>query len=369
MFREVLLEGECNIFFTERKQRKSFIKSKKKEVVSVKEASYYEKGADKAVRCRLCPNNCVIHEGEIGICRVRENINGKLFSKVYGKISALNLDRIEKKPFYHFFPGKKIATIGSYGCNLSCTYCQNYQISQQNGDKSLYSEVSPEELVNKISQVEDNLGIAFSYNEPAIFFEFMRDIAIKAKKRGMKTAMVTNGYINMEPLVESFSFIDAYSIDLKSFNEKFYKGICRGKLEPVKSVIEAVAKAGKHLEIENLVIPEEERDYHEFEEMTKWISSKCGEDVPLHINNYHPDYKMSTPPEDFEILEKLREIAIKYLNYVYIGNIEAGKYENTICPECGKEAILRRGYFDSQVVGCNEEGRCINCKRKIFINS
>lgn len=332
----------------------------------MREASFYEKLSDKKVRCMLCPNNCVIGNGCIGKCRVRKNIDGTLYSVVYGKISALNLDPVEKKPFYHYMPGKNVATIGSYGCNLSCTYCQNYQISQTAGDESEYENVMPETIVKKIIGIKNNIGIAFSYNEPTVFYEYMKDIAVIVKKTGMKTLMVTNGYINPEPLQESFEFIDAYSIDLKSFNDGFYRSICGGTVEPVKETIKACVKYGKHVEIENLVINENSTDMTEFEELVKWIAFECSPDVPLHINMYHPAYKMSSQPVTIEKLEKMRETALKYLNFVYIGNIAGNRFGETICPQCGRSVVIREGYNRIIHSGCNEKGECIFCGRKIL---
>lgn len=334
----------------------------------MKEADYYEKSINNTVICKLCPNRCVIKEGYTGICRVRKNFGGKLYTTVYGKVSALNLDPIEKKPFYHFFPGGEILTLGSYGCNLSCTYCQNYHISQQSGENADYLEMSIDDIAEKCKLIKGNIGIAFSYNEPTVFFEYMRDIAKKVKAAGMKAVMITNGYIEEKPFKDSFEFIDAYSIDLKGFKEDFYKEICGGKLEPVKKTIVAAVKEGKHIEIENLVIPEKERNYVEFEEMCKWLVLNCGKDIPLHINRYYPAYKMSEPPVEIEILEKLREIAKSYLNYVYIGNISSTIYSKTVCPVCGMESILRPGY-DAIINGCNSEGKCMACNKKIFINN
>ena len=333
----------------------------------MKEASFYEKMNDKKVKCVLCPNNCILNNVQTGKCRVRKNIEGILYSRVYGKISALNIDPIEKKPFYHYMPGKKVATIGSYGCNLSCTYCQNYQISQTAGDDAEYENMLPEIIAEKIRGIENNIGVAFSYNEPTVFYEYMRDIAVLVKKMGMKTLMITNGYINREPLLESFNFIDAYSIDLKGFNEKFYSNICGGILEPVKETIKACVKNGKHVEIENLIINENSGDMAEFEEMAKWIAMECSADVPLHLNMYHPAYKMSAMPVTIGKLEQMREIAMKYLNFVYIGNTVEKKYSETICPQCGKISVTRDGYNRIINAGCNEKGECVSCGRKIFV--
>lgn len=333
----------------------------------MKIADYFETLDSKRVSCILCPHNCIIENGKSGFCRVRKNINGVLYSLNYGKISAVNVDSIEKKPLFHFYPGKKILSIGSIGCNLHCSFCQNYEISQFNEQQySFCKELSLEKIVEYAQKTDGNIGLAYTYNEPTVFFEYMAECAREIKKKNMLNVSVTNGYIQEKPLKESFEYIDAYSVDLKSFSNKFYKNITGGTLEPVKNNLKLIRESGKHLEIENLIIPELNEETKEFEEMVKWISGELGENTILHINRYYPAYLLKTAPSPESKFIELYKIAKKYLKYVYVGNVETDYGQDTFCGKCGNLIIKREGY-NIKIEKGNENGKCSKCGEKIFI--
>lgn len=333
----------------------------------MKIADYFESLDSSRVKCILCPHSCIIENGKSGFCRVRKNIDGVLYSLNYGEISAVNVDPIEKKPLFHFYPGEKILSIGSIGCNLHCSFCQNYEISQFNEQQYLFCrELSLKKIVEYAEKTDGNIGLAYTYNEPTVFFEYMAECAKKIKNKNMVNVSVTNGYIQEKPLKESFEYIDAYSVDLKSFNNNFYKNITGGTVEPVKKNLKLIREAGKHLEIENLIIPELNDEIKEFEEMVKWISGELGENTILHINRYYPAYLLKTAPAPKSKFVELYKIAKKYLSYVYIGNIETDYGQDTFCGKCGNLIIKREGY-NIKIEKGNENGKCSKCGEKIFL--
>ena len=324
------------------------------------EAKYYQSLNDDVVQCTLCPHNCIIRDGKSGICRVRTNKEGKLITEVYGYVSAINSDPIEKKPLYHYYPGSTVLSLGSYGCNLRCAFCQNCNISQTAAAPELARNYyTPEQIIQQALIQPDNIGIAFTYNEPIVWFEYMYDIAMLAKQAGLKTVMVTNGYINKEPLNSLLEVIDAFSVDLKAFTEDFYTKVTSSKLEPVKETLKQIRQANKHLEIVNLVIPELNDDESSFTAMTKWIAAELGKDTVLHISRYFPGYKIDTEATSAETMHSLERIAVKELNYVYIGNMRADS-NNTYCKECHALLISRQSYSIS-TDGMDEDGKCKIC--------
>jgi len=290
-----------------------------------------------------------------------------LISENYGKISSIGFDPIEKKPLYHFYPGKEILSIGSLGCNLQCQFCQNYSISQTNIDEferncSLYS---PEQIKNLALSRNTNIGVAYTYNEPTVFFEFMLDTAKIIKSAGLKNVMVTNGFINPEPLNELHNYIDAYNVDLKAFNNDFFKKYTKSELEPVKETLKSIIKAGKHLEITNLIIPTLNDSQTEFENMCRWIADTLGKGVIFHISRYYPTYRMTIDQTSIEQLILLYEIAKKHLDFVYLGNVLLDEGNNTYCNSCKELLISRKGYF-TKINGVDAQGNCSNCKSPIF---
>jgi pyruvate formate lyase activating enzyme len=283
----------------------------------VKEALYYEKLDQKRVHCHLCPNECFIADGRRGSCGVRINKDGVLYSEVYGKTTSLSLDPIEKKPLYHYHPGEYILSLGTKGCNFHCDFCQNWHISQ---DLDVPTEdVTSEYVVAKAKEVK-SFGIAYTYNEPFIWYEFVLDTAKLAKKHGLENVLVTNGYVNMEPLEGMLPYIGAMNIDLKSFDEKFYSKICRGALRPILDVIKRSARSC-HIELTTLIIPTLNDSDEEIKAEVDWIYENVGSDVPLHFSRYFPCYKMSLPATPVATLERAAAIARKKLRYVYLGNV------------------------------------------------
>ncbi|MDO9257658.1 MAG: AmmeMemoRadiSam system radical SAM enzyme [Bacteroidales bacterium] len=324
------------------------------------EAQWYLPLNDKTVQCTLCPHNCTLKEGKAGICRVRINQRGKLITEVNGFVSSINFDPIEKKPLFHFYPGSTILSIGTYGCNLRCFFCQNCSISQTDARPELpHSFYTPEQIIQIALKRPENIGIAFTYNEPVVWFEYMYDIARLAKKAGLKTVMVTNGYINKEPLNALLEYMDAFSVDLKAFNEEFYTKVTSSKLEPVKETLKQISLAGKHLEVVNLVIPELNDDEENFASMVKWIAVELGRDTVFHISRYYPNYKLTTDPTPVSLIRRLKSLAEKELNSVYSGNINA-ESNDTHCMNCNNILISRHSYVVS-LIGIDTEGKCNKC--------
>jgi pyruvate formate lyase activating enzyme len=281
-------------------------------------ALYYDKRSDKTVVCGLCPHRCVIKDGGTGICRARKNLDGELYACGYGEITSIALDPIEKKPLNMFFPGSYILSVGGRGCNFTCKFCQNYLISQKSPQ---YKYISPQELVNLAIKTmsRGNIGIAYTYNEPLTSFEYLLDCSQLARKNGLKNVIVTNGFINEEPMRELLPFIDAMNIDLKAFNDNFYRNICGGSLEPVKNTISLCAKAC-HVEVTTLVIPGYNDSEAEIAAISSFIASISPE-IPLHLTRHHPDYQMPSPaPIARQKLFELAQLAQKNLKYVFCGN-------------------------------------------------
>jgi pyruvate formate lyase activating enzyme len=334
----------------------------------VKEASYYTTQNGK-VECSLCPHDCLIAEGRRGICRVRKNVGGKLIAETWEQVCSLHFDPIEKKPLYHFYPGHTIFSVGSVGCNLHCKFCQNCEISQVSVVEFPYLKtISAEEILKIAKERKDNLGIAYTYNEPTVWFEFMEAIARQAKSHNLKNVMVTNGFINPEPLEDSLEFMDAYSLDLKAFDESFYKKITSSRLQPVLETLKTIKKSGKHFEITNLVITNTNDNPDEFKDMIDWIATELGKETVLHISRYHPTYKMNEPSTPETTLNLLFELASNKLDYVYLGNLHSDHGQNTYCSNCNSEVIKRTGYF-TQVTGLDKDGNCKSCKNKVLTNN
>jgi pyruvate formate lyase activating enzyme len=325
----------------------------------------FKKNNDK-LECYLCPHHCKLASGKTGICGVRKNTGEKIELMTYGILSGYSLDPVEKKPLYHFFPGQNILSIGSYGCNMSCDFCQNFHISQK-VPESLVPEVTINKIIKDALSTEKNIGIAFTYNEPIVGFEYMRDIAETAKKEGLYTVMVSNGYVDCEPLAEIIKFIDAFNIDLKAFNNDFYRKLTGAELGPVKESLKQIAASGKHLEITTLIIPDQNDSDKEMESESEWIAGELGEDVPLHLSRYFPTYKRDNPPTPEDSLKKLFDIASGNLDYVYLGNTQSGIGQNTSCPRCGTEVTIRSGY-KTRLVNLDEDGKCTCCGNLVYKN-
>jgi len=310
------------------------------------EARYYEPFSNKSVQCFLCPNHCVISPGQYGACKARKNINGKLYSMVYGNIASEHVDPIEKKPFFHVLPGSKAYSLASTGCNMRCLFCQNWNISQCFPDDIPTASMTPEQAVAKALE-SGAQSIAFTYNEPVINFEFMLATAKLAKGKGLKTVVISNGYIEEEPLRELLKYIDAYKVDLKAFDEKFYRKFTGGHLGNVLESLKVIKESGVWLEIVTLLVPGENDSDDEIRRMARWIKENLGASVPLHFSRFFPQYKLKNlPPTLPETILRARKIALEEgLKFVYTGNIADPEGETTYCSQSGTKAIERQGYF------------------------
>ena len=330
-----------------------------------REARYWKKIRDNTLQCLLCPHKCVLDTGQRGVCTVRINKDGKLYTLGYGNPVAVHIDPIEKKPFFHVTPGKPTFSIAVAGCNMRCLFCQNWQISQSKPDETINYDMPPEEVVRKA--MENNCEfIVYTYTEPTVFYEYMLDIAKLAREKGLKNAMHSCGYINPEPLRELLKYMDAVNIDLKGFTEEFYAKMgLLVELAPVLETLKIIKEEGVWLEITNLLIPGENDDPKKIKEMCVWIKENLGDDAPLHISRFMPAYKLKNlPPTPTEKLEEAYRIAKEAgLKYVYIGNVPGNPAENTYCPKCGKAVVRRVGYriLENSIIS----GKCKFCGNKI----
>ena len=316
------------------------------------------------VQCLLCPRHCIIPEGKRGFCWNRENINGKLYAVGYGKVCSLAIDPIEKKPLYHFYPGSSVLSLAIGGCNFRCLHCQNWEVSQTPPDKLVYREMSPEEVIN-LALYHKVPGLSYTYTEPTVYYEFMYDCSVLAKKYGLFNTMVTNGYIEKEPL--KALPVDAMNIDIKG-NEKFYREVCKAELSPVLETCKLAKKLGIWVEITNLIVPRYNDNLDDILFIIDFVKS-LGRETPLHFTRFHPDYKLlDVPPTPIEVLEKARELAIEEgLKYVYVGNVPGHEGENTYCPNC-KALLIERSLFGIKIVDLDlESKRCLVCGEKIDI--
>lgn len=283
----------------------------------MREALFYKDIGEKRVQCVLCPHYCRVKDGDAGFCGARRNTGGKLYSLNYGRVAAVALDPIEKKPLYHYHPGEFVLSVGTVGCNLSCLFCQNWSISKEM--QSPTEPMTPEEVIEKTKRL-NSFGIAYTYNEPFMWYEFILETAKLAKRAGLENVLVTNGYVNKEPLKELLPFIDAMNIDIKSIEDGFYRKICSGSVEEVLATIKESVR-NCHVELTNLIIPTLNDSDENFIRLTDWIHENAGERVPLHFSRYFPCYKMTIPPTPVETLRRAEAIAKKKLKYVYLGNI------------------------------------------------
>ena len=330
-----------------------------------KEALFYERLEDNKVRCQLCPNRCLLSPGQRGLCKARENQDGKLITLVYGQPVAINLDPIEKKPFYHVLPGAKAYSLATAGCNLSCKFCQNWDISQRPPEELQSQSMAPQEVINEALKQKAEV-IAFTYNEPTVWYEYMLDIAKEAKQKGLKTVMVSSGYINKEPLKKLIPFLDAVKVDLKGFNEKYYQEIVGGHLQPVLDALKTLSESNIHYEILNLLVPGKNDDPQEIQKMCSWIKQNLGDSVPMHFTRFYPMYKMQNlPPTPEGTVKNAREICLKQgLKYVYTGNIIDEEGSTTYCPETKEPLIIRKGFFVTQNL-VDQNGQSKTCPSKI----
>jgi len=324
----------------------------------MKEAAFHEKLDDGRAHCRLCPHECRIKEGGYGVCHTRRVEGGTLYAINYAEVASMAYDPVEKKPLYHFYPGSTIFSMGGNGCNLGCLFCQNWEISQEVVPTR---HLEPEKAVELAGQ-RKSIGISYTYSEPMMWFEYVLDCAKLARERGLKNVLVTNGYINPDPLDLLIPWIDALNIDVKSMKEEFYKKLCQGTLSPVLRTAEVTSK-NCLVEITNLVIPTHNDSDEDFHQLVDWIAEKLGPDTPLHFSRYFPHYKMRIQATELQTLTRAQKIAEDKLRYVYVGNILDKKSNSTYCPHCGHVLVGRDGYhtFQLGVKG----GKCEQCGQPV----
>lgn len=333
----------------------------------MKEAMLYEKIGDKKVQCNLCAHRCKINEGKKGICLVRENRDGTLYTLVYGRTISQHVDPIEKKPLFNFYPGTTAYSIATVGCNFKCQFCQNWEISQMVRDEHLImgNEASPESIVENAKKYGSK-SIAYTYTEPTIFFEYAYDTAKLAHEVDIKNVFVTNGYMTEEAIKKIEPYLDAANVDLKSFSDDFYRKLCGAKLQPVLDALKLMKKLGIWVEVTTLIIPTLNDSSEELREIAKFIVNELGEGTPWHISRFYPAYNLTDkPPTPIETIHKAREIGLNEgLKYVYEGNVPGSTGENTYCPNCKNLIIERLGY---QIINkATKDGKCPYCESRIY---
>jgi len=327
-------------------------------------ARFWSAAAKGHVQCRLCARGCLLAEGQRGQCRSRMNVGGEMKSLVYGRPVSVHVDPIEKKPLYHFMPGAQAYSIGTTGCPLRCKFCQNWQTSQASPEDYRVRFTPPGDIVETVRSRKVPI-IAYTYNEPLVFTEYLLDIASAARLRGIRSAMVTCGFMAQGALAEMCKALDAVKVDLKGYSESFYRDACGAELKPVLRTIKQIAKSRVHLEIVNLVVPTLNDADRMIADLCDWVMGELGPDVPLHFTRFRPDYQMPhLPPTPTATLERARSIAMaRGIRYAYVGNVPGHPGNNTVCPSCKKEVIRRTLFF---VEGSNvKDGKCGFCGRKI----
>ena len=322
---------------------------------------YFEKIDNEKIKCLLCRHHCILKEGQVGICGINKNEKGKLVNLVYGHPSSINIDPVEKKPLYHFLPASAVLSFGTVGCNFKCPFCQNWRISQNhNVDTSVY--VSPEKMVDLAIEYKCQ-SIAYTYNEPSVFYPYARDVGILAKEKGIKNIFVTDGYESIYEIEDMAKWVDACNVDLKSFNKEYYKKVLKGELEYVLDTIKRLYEKGIWQEITTLIVPGDNDSEEELTKIAEFIAS-VGVEIPWHISRFHPDYKETNKiPTPIETMIKAYEIGKKAgLKYVYLGNIAAAAI--TYCPKCNEELIVRTIYkVEKNILKIDNKGKayCPKC--------
>ena len=330
-----------------------------------KEAMFWESLPENRVRCLLCPKSCVVAEGQRGFCRVRENRNGRYMTLVYGSPCAIHPhDPIEKKPFFHVFPGTRAFSMATTGCNMTCTFCQNWEIAQISPEAAPGTPLSPEQAAAR-AKASGARTMAYTYNEPTIFYEYMLDCARAGLEQGIDSVIVSNGFIEAQPQRELFPHVKAIKIDFKAFSSDFYRNVCSAELQPVLETLKRLAGSGVWFEIVTLLIPGLNDSSDEIKRMTEWIVKEVGSNVPLHFSRFHPAYKLrNLPSTPLETLLRARTQAkAQGCNYVYIGNAPGQEGQNTFCHNCSALLIERYGY--RIIANALVAGACPACKTAI----
>jgi pyruvate formate lyase activating enzyme len=330
----------------------------------MKEALYWDKLGDRRVKCRLCPRECETGPGERGFCRIRENRSGVYYTLVYGSAAAINVDPIEKKPFFHVLPGARALSIGTAGCNLRCKNCQNWELSQSRPEQVDSDKLLPEAAASQARSLGCQ-ALAYTYNEPVVWYEYMLDCADAGHREGVRSVMVSNGYINREPMRNLLPHLDAVKVDWKAVTEDFYSRYCGATLQPVLNTMNRVKALGKWLEVVYLVIPTLNDSDADIRGAARWMKMYMGTEVPLHFSRFIPLYQLKDlPPTPVATLERCYEVAREEgISFVYVGNAPGHKHESTYCPGCGKLLIERLGFEVSK--NLLKEGKCPGCGRVI----
>jgi pyruvate formate lyase activating enzyme len=331
----------------------------------VTEARFYEKLANRKIRCKLCPRECIVGDKERGYCGVRENRGGTYYTLVYGRVCAAHIDPIEKKPLFHYLPGTTAFSIATAGCNVNCKFCQNWDISQSRPEQ-IPADFAPPQRIADAARQAGCPTIAYTYSEPVVFSEFLMDTADAGHAAGVRSVVVSNGYIQQDALKQAYGKMDAVKIDLKAFNDSFYAKVVTGELRPVLETLVTLRKMGKWFEIVYLVIPTLNDNESELRGLAQWVKANLGPDVPLHFTQFHPDYLLKNLPiTPISTLERAKAIAdAEGLNYVYIGNVPGHPAQNTYCPKCRKQLVERRGFKASGVL-IRKDGTCPFCRHVI----
>lgn len=335
-----------------------------------KEALFYEKLTDDKLKCLLCPQGCVLKDNQTGICKARKNIGVILVTLNYNYVSSVHVDPIEKKPLYNFYPGADILSLGTLGCNLSCFFCQNWSISQASSENGFSKDncLPPEKAVQTAEKLKSkgNIGLAYTYNEPFIWYEYVLETAQLAHSKGLKNVLVTNGTVNEEPLRNLLPYIDALNVDIKSINPSYYQKYCKSTLEPVLNTCKIAKDYGCHLEITNLVVSTLNDSESDIQKLIDWVAENLGKDTPLHFSRYHPDYQCELPATRTEALEMAYELGTRKLNYVYVGNIWADKWNHTYCPSC-KKIVINRAGFQTREINLKHPANCRFCGEPVAV--
>ena len=336
----------------------------KPDELPVTEASWYSKLDHLKVECGLCPRKCTVADAERGTCGVRENRGGRYVTLAYGAACSVQVDPVEKKPFYHVLPGEKAFSFATAGCNVECKFCQNWQISQFRPEQ-VRNYLLPPEVLAEVARRQGASMTAATYSEPTVFWEYVRDAAKAARKLGVRPLVVSNGYINPEPLKDVLPLLAAYKVDLKAMTEEFYEQQVRGTLRPVLDAMTTIKKAGIWLEVVVLLIPGLNDSEAEVHQLAKWVKTNLGAGVPVHFTRFHPTYRLTNlPPTPVATLERAYQAArAEGLDFVYLGNVPGHPGENTVCPKCGKVLIRRVGY--TVVENRLKDGACPDCGREI----
>jgi pyruvate formate lyase activating enzyme len=330
----------------------------------IAEAAFYERLPYKKTKCKLCPRECVIDDRERGYCGVRENRGGTYYTLVHSRVAAAHIDPIEKKPFFHFHPGAVAFSIATAGCNVNCKMCQNWDISQSRPEQVRSIYLPPAQAVAAAKQNACPI-IAYTYSEPVVFYEYMTAVAEAAREQGLKSAVVTGGYIQQEPLKKLCRHVDAVKVDLKAFSPKFYKDIVNGDLKAVLGTLTTLRAQGMWTEIVYLVIPGLNDGDKEFAGLSKWVKEELGPDVPVHFTQFHPEYLLKDlPPTPIATLERAKAVAdAEGLHYIYIGNVPGHPAESTYCPRCRRKVVERQGFTIASVDIV--KGNCRFCHQPI----